>query len=451
MLVALKKFSPIIVALAALIFIGAGCTKDAGITPQRVNLSYWRVFDDSSTIEPIIQAYKALHPSVKISYKKLRIEEYERELLEGFAEDRGPDIFSIPNTWVGMYQSKLTPMPAQLTQIPTAVQSGKDVIIQNSSRSTPSTRVLKDNFVPTVVKDVVKDDQVYGLPLFVDTLALFYNRDLLARAGIPEPPRTWSEIQEMVPNLTVTTAQGDLLQSGIALGTADNVSRSSDILSLLMLQSGVKIVDENNRVGFSGAINRGEDNLAVNALLYYTDFANDNKTVYTWNDTQAGAVTAFAQGRVAMMLGYSYHLPQIQQKNPRINMGVVAAPQITETEIIPANIANYWIEVASKKTEYPHLVWDFILFSVRQDQAIKYLEATKRPTALRALIRDQQADLDLKPFADSLLVAESWYKGNNAQVAEEALKNAITITLDGTETADRALTNAARTIQDTLK
>ena len=451
MLVALKKLSPLFIALVALVFIGAGCTKDTGITPKRASLSYWRVFDDSSTIDPIIQAYQALHPSVNISYKKLRIEEYERELLEGFAEDRGPDIFSIPNTWVGMYQSKLAPMPPQLTNIPTAVLSGKDVIIKNSSRTTPSTRVLKDSFVPTVLKDVVKDDQVYGLPLFVDTLALFYNRDLLARAGIPKPPRPRGEIQTMVPKLTVLTAQGDLLQSGIALGTADNVSRSADVLSLLMLQSGVNIVNENGRVGFSGSTRSGEDNLAVNALLYYTDFANENKTVYTWNETQADAVTAFAQGKVAMMLGYSYHIPQIQQKNPRINMGVVAAPQITETEIIPANIANYWIEVASKKTDYPSLVWDFILFSVKQDQAIKYLEATKRPTALRALIRDQQADLDLKPFADSLLVAESWYKGSNAQVAEEALKNAITITLDGTETASAALTNAGRTIQDTLK
>src|SRR5207253_8873284 len=34
---------------------------------------------------------------------------------------------------------------------------------------------------------------LYGVPWYVDTRLLFYRRDLLARAGFPEPPKTWQE------------------------------------------------------------------------------------------------------------------------------------------------------------------------------------------------------------------------------------------------------------------
>ena len=447
-----KIFIPLLL-VSSFIFLGAGCTKNQSVKPKRTTLSYWRVFDDSSVMQPIISAYQALHPSVSISYKKMRIEEYERELLEGFAEDRGPDIFSIPNTAVGKYETKLTALPSQLEKIPTAVPQGgnNEPIIQYQSRKTPDPRVLKDTFVPTVVKDVIKNDKIYGIPFFVDTLALFYNRDLLARAGIPEPPRTWGEVQQAVESLTVLSEDGTFIQSGIALGTAENVSRAPDTLALLMMQSGITIVDDTgSRVLLSSSQNR-EENLSANALLFYTDFANPTKTVYTWNDKQSDAITAFAQGKVALMLGYSYHLPQIRQKNPNINMGVTAIPQITANEMIPVNIANYWIEVVAKKTTTPHIAWDFILFAARQEQAIKYLEETKRPTALRALIRQQQEDLDLKPFVDGLLVAKSWYKGNDPNQADAALKEAITVTLNGTQPAETAITMAGRKIQETLK
>ncbi|HAZ16732.1 MAG: CUT1 family carbohydrate ABC transporter, TC 3.A.1.1.-, substrate-binding protein [Parcubacteria group bacterium GW2011_GWA2_43_13] len=443
---------PLLLAVSFL-FIGAGCTKNQSVKPKRTTLSYWRVFDDSSVMQPIISAYQSLHPSVSISYKKMRIEEYERELLEGFAEDRGPDIFSIPNTSVGKYETKLVPLPSQIEKIPTAVPQGgnKEPIIQYQSKKAPDPRILKDTFVPTVFKDVIKNEHIYGLPLFVDTLALFYNRDLLARAGIPEPPRTWGEVQDAVQRLTVIAEDGSFLQSGIAIGTAENVSRSPDVLALLMMQSGITIVDDTGSRVLLSSSQDSTDNLSANALLFYTDFANPTKTVYTWNDTQSDAVTAFSQGKVAMMLGYSYHLPQIRQKNPNINMGVTAIPQITASEMIPVNVANYWIEVVAKKTAHPNIAWDFILFATRQEQAMKYLESTKRPTALRSLIRQQQEDLDLKPFVDGLLVTKSWYKGNDPNRADEALKEAITVTLEGSQPADAAITLAGRKIQETLK
>ena len=67
-------------------------------------LTYWRVQDSESNFSAIINSWRSMHPNIKISYRTLRYEEYEQALLEAWAKGEGPDIYSIPNTWVNKYQ-----------------------------------------------------------------------------------------------------------------------------------------------------------------------------------------------------------------------------------------------------------------------------------------------------------------------------------------------------------
>jgi len=101
-----------IIALAIIFFsvfilVGAGCAKPKPIKPDPVSLQWWGVWNESDQVAPLIAAYQASHQYVKISYKKFRLEEFETKLTESLAEDRGPDIISINNTWVKRYQSKI--------------------------------------------------------------------------------------------------------------------------------------------------------------------------------------------------------------------------------------------------------------------------------------------------------------------------------------------------------
>ena len=98
--------------LATLVVMGQGCGTPNAAPPgasKPVTLTYWRVLDDGDAFDQIIQGYRALHPNVSINYRKLRLDEYERELVNALAEDRGPDIISLHNTWVRSYQAKLLP------------------------------------------------------------------------------------------------------------------------------------------------------------------------------------------------------------------------------------------------------------------------------------------------------------------------------------------------------
>src|SRR3990167_6555517 len=79
--------------LALPLLAGFGCKgapKEVKQATQPTTLNYWRVTDGSDAFQDIIQGYRAKHPNITINYRQLRFEEYEYELLNALAEDRGP-------------------------------------------------------------------------------------------------------------------------------------------------------------------------------------------------------------------------------------------------------------------------------------------------------------------------------------------------------------------------
>jgi multiple sugar transport system substrate-binding protein len=461
-----KKFLAIFLLFSFLITAGPICkgTSQAVQEAMRpVNLTYWRVFDDQDAFDEIITAYRVIHPNVSITYRKLRVEEYEQELLNALAEDRGPDLFSIPNTWVKEYEAKILPMPKSTT-LPYQVTTGtikKETIVELRTTPTLSLRALKTDFMDQVAKDVVlsyeaqaeqpAEDRIYGLPLYLDTLALFYNRDILNASGIPEPPQNWTEFQQDVKKIAKIDKQGNILQAGAALGTATNVERASDILSLLMMQNGTAMTDDAGNATFAsmppGASlpnPPGED-----ALGFYTDFASPYKEVYTWNDRMPGSLEAFSTGRAAFFLGYSYHIPQIRNLAPKLNFSIAKIPQIEGNQ--ETNFANYWVETVSQKTKYPNEAWDFIQFAAKAENAGKYLAKTKKPTALRSLVASQVEDIDLSVFASQILTAKSWYHGLDETAMEKIFSDMIDQSVAGTQTLKEAINLAQGRVNQTIR
>ncbi|MDD5043836.1 MAG: extracellular solute-binding protein [Patescibacteria group bacterium] len=466
------KYSKIAILLLILSFLvtsGLGCktvSKEVQEAMQPVKLTYWRVFDDRDAMAEIVADYQALHPNVTIEYKKLRFEEYEETLLNAMAEDRGPDIFSIHNTWVKKYQSKIAPMPSTVT-LPYQYVSGtikKETKAELKTTPTLSLLKLKQQFLDVVYNDAVvattisgqKQDLVYGLPLSVDTLALFYNKDLLNNAGIPEPPVTWSEFQDHVKILTRTNERGDILQAGAALGTANNVERGADILSLLMMQNGAKMTDANGLAFFHQmpAELKGLDiPPGAGALNFYTNFANPVSSVYSWNEQMSNSLEAFAQGKVAYFFGYAYHLPVIRSLAPKLNFDISRFPQIGEagSNTPEVNFANYWMETVSRKSKNQHWAWDFIQFATKEQEVKKYLTQAKKPTALKALINTQLEDLDLGFFAAQLLTARSWYRGANPGAVDGIFAEMINSVNSGAVEAQEAVNLAASKINQTIR
>ncbi len=58
-----------------------------------------------------------------------------------------------------------------------------------------------DGYAPGPVSAATYDGQLYGLQPGANTLAIFYNKDVLAKAGV-QPPKTWAELKATAKKLT---------------------------------------------------------------------------------------------------------------------------------------------------------------------------------------------------------------------------------------------------------
>ncbi len=348
----------------------------------KATLTMWGVYDNEVTYSAALQNFATIYPNVKITYRGFsNPSDYDAALLDALAAGTGPDIFMIRNTDVPRQINKIMPVP----------------------QTSLSLLQLKQLFPQVVTQDFYQQNNIYGLPLSIDTLALIYNRDLFDRAGVPLPNswQSWEDFLNTVPKLVTKDAKGAITQAGAAIGgTDDTIPTGSDLLSLLMLQNGSKI-GERGAPSFSGE-------LGLQALTFYTQFADPNSRAYTWNDSMQNARDAFGQGKVTMIFDYASSIPELKARNAYLNFEIAPVPQ-PKNAVTPIALPDYWGYVVSRQTKYPTIAWDFILqMTTNAVIANSYPAQTGKPPALNSLLYQYQNDPTLSVFARQALIARSW-------------------------------------------
>ena len=170
-----------------------------GIFQKETTITWWGLWEDSSIVQPIIDAYQAANPKVKITYVAQSKEDYRERLTNSLARGEGPDIFRFHNTWVPMLKSELSALPPE----------------------TMSAEEYTQTFFPVAVSDLSSGSNILGIPLEYDGLALYINEEIFATYG-KTTPKLWDDLREISRDLTIVE-DGQIKQSGIALGNSINV------------------------------------------------------------------------------------------------------------------------------------------------------------------------------------------------------------------------------------
>jgi ABC-type glycerol-3-phosphate transport system substrate-binding protein len=447
---------------------GQGCTKTLSPETQAaakpVTVRVWSVVDDQDAYTQAMNSFRAAHPNVSFDFRRLRLEEYEDQLLNALAEDRGPDIFMIHHTWTGEYEPKITPMPRQTKTAYRVLTEGlkKEQTWELRTEPTISIREFKDQYADAVVSDLLRtvnlgtaerndfQERPMGVAVGMDTLAMYYNKDLLNAAGIPTPPENWTQFADGAKKLTRVDSQDRILQSAAGIGTAYNVERATDLLTALMVQNGTQMGSDTgplfHRLPANSQSQSGEPP-SWEALSFYTSFADATKDTYTWSVNQPNSLEAFIGGKAAFFFGYAYQYDLIKARAPKLNLGLAKLPQIEGNPT--KNVANYWYWVVSKKSKNQDVAWRFLNGLTDPTVAKGVLYVVKRPAARKSLLTSQLEDERVGVFASQVLTAISWYKGKDAGAMEAALENMINDVNTATRDIQRAVSFAANQIAQT--
>ncbi len=326
-----------------------------------VTLEWWGLWEDSSTIQPLILRFEKSHPNITITYVKSDPSQYLDRLQARIQNGNGPDIFTYHNTWLPMLSGDLSPLP--------------------SSVITPD--VFKQAYYPVMQQDLTQNGALYGIPMEADTLALFVNSALFQAAGV-QVPNNWDQFVKAAKQLTVKTPDGKIKTAGAALGTYSNVTHAPDIISLLFLQQGVQM---NNLT--ASAQNESD------ALQFYTSFALGQNNV--WDGTLDNSQLAFSKGNLAMYFGFSWDVFAIQKLNPNLNFKIYPVPNLYGKK---TTVASYWVEGVSAKSPHQKEAMEFMQYLAQKSTAQLFYTETAKTRAFGEPYarRDLQSSLKDNPL-----------------------------------------------------
>lgn len=406
--------------------------------PKKVTITFVGAWDDQDDWKELIASFREYESQnrnldVRVEYEKIDSVNYESILFDRQMNQEGPNIFMIFNSWLPKYEKRIIALPEGYM----------------------NAEEFEKNFPKVAYDDFVSEGKIYSLPMYVDSLALYYNKEIFRNNGYVNAPKNWTEFANYVEGMTKKDASGKVQIMGAAVGGGEKVNRSQDIVILLVMQNNSKAVDKiNNLFSFKTPE-------AQKAVKYYTDFADPSNRAYTWDyNNQMYSAEAFIQGKAAMSLNYSYEIENIANKTGgTLDYGVALMPQQYDDKKI--NYASYWSPVVAKDAECvkeagvtascSDISWDFLYFAAQAENAKSYIEKTGRPAANLALAKDQAGEIgsDLAPFASQVLTAESWDNSSNEKT-DKALVDMINsiVTTDTVNKKDivSAITAARNTI-----
>lgn len=302
---------------------------------------WWGLWEDTTTIAPIIAEYQGKNPDVKITFIRQSKEDYRERLTNALAKGTGPDIFRFHNSWTPMFKSELDTVPA-------SVYSSSD---------------FASTFYPVATSDLTVGANLVGIPLEFDGLSLYINEEIFEKSG-KSVPTTWNELRQTARELTVKDENGIITQSGVSLGRTENVDHWPEILGLMMLQNGVDLTKPTGK-------------LAEDALNFYTIFSTDDGV---WDATLPSSTVAFAGGKTAMYLGPSWRAFEIRLQNPNLRFKTVPVPQLPKTSANEPDVsyASYWVEGVWARSKNKVVAWDFLKFLSQREQLERfYNDASK--------------------------------------------------------------------------
>ena len=294
---------------------GAGIHARSSATGT-TTLNFWKFANDhdDAAIKRAIKAFNAQSKDVQVKFQTFPFNDYlGTTLTTAFASGHGPDIF-----WIS---------PAQfLNYVNNGIATPLDDVIAP----------IRTEYLSAAIKAVTVNGHVQALPFEMEPVALYYNKDVLAKAGVA-PPRTWDELLAACEKLTTPK------QYGLTLEVAQNPYQNFTWYPFLW-SGGGEVVDKN----WTHSTLRSPAGAAAFDL-----WGTLVKKGYAPKKT--AAITADAgplgRGETAMQICGFWAIAQLKSAFPKLNFGVTRLPIPKGGK--PVTVYGGWTQMVNSKG--PHV------------------------------------------------------------------------------------------------
>jgi multiple sugar transport system substrate-binding protein len=244
------------------------------------------------------------------------------------------------------------------------------------------------DFYAEAVREMSVGEQTFGLPLIVDTRAIFYNKAHLDEAGI-RPPTTWAELADAAEALTVREG-GRLKRAGFEI-------QDVGLFSMWLGQAGGRLLDPSQRY------TAFDSPQGLEVLELWDDLLHERK-VYELGFSDG--IDAFAQGAVSIKYDGPWNLPTWDAVDG-LEFGVVPAV-VGPRGDSGASMGGFGLVVPTD-APCPEGAWELMKWwAVDQENSLAFAEISKNiPANVEASRRAVDAvDDRFAPMVETLEVAK---------------------------------------------
>lgn len=399
------------------------------------NLNVWGTIPKSA-MSTFVDLFDKEAKTYTMNYTEVPHDEMNSKLINAIADGVAPDLIISPSDIVFANQKRFYPI----------------------SFSSISESDFKNIFVDSA--NILIDNNSYiALPISVDPLILYYNRDILSTNGYTYPPNTWGDFYNYSQKITKLDSNNNLSLSTIAFGTYDNIPHISDIILSMIFQQGQIPVSKNYIADSLGnytvkyTINTDQIDTntgisSLNSVLAFSkDFADRQKAIYTWDIGLDNALNEFISGNLAFYIGPVSEASYIKSANQKLYFDYALLPQVSGSNI-SATFGNLYTIGMLRTSQNQNLAYQVMIALATGVFSQNLVSLTGGVSALKSNIAANisSGDHSAQVFGNSALISKSFYDLHRKDL-ESLMREAIREIYNG----EKSTVEASKLFSDNLQ
>ncbi|TWD75268.1 multiple sugar transport system substrate-binding protein [Kribbella amoyensis] len=388
---------------------------------QLTVLSHYGSDPAKAGLDKMIAQWNQENPDVQVKSEVVKFDDLLTTLTVRQTGGRGADIVSAYGLWGGQLQKA------------NVVAKVPDDVAQK----------IKASYSPAALGAVTTGDTLLGYPTELNTYALFYNKKILAAAGVTKPPATWAELADTAKKVAKRDAKGNVQVEGLSL-IQDGDNKSAHPFLSLLDAAGGSFLGEDGTAQFAGE--QGKAALGLEA-----DLAGAKAT-----DPSIMPTKQFRSGGVAMAIQAGWWVGSLKTQMAGKYSDVGVAPIPGPAAGSKGSLAYGFFMGVNQRSKHPDEAWKFLTWLNEHQGSAgvtgmgEYLAGMgliPPRTADAATLKKSLDDPNLVPIYDAAEYAMPEPNLAGAYEAKTALHNAIMTVLADGKSPDEALTQAAKAVK----
>ena len=397
--------------VAALVIAGVllcGCGPGARREPT--TLRFWAMGREGEVVQELAADFEHENPGIRVDVQQIPWSAAHEKLLTAFVGRSTPDLAQLGNTWISEFVAL-----GALEALRPWIDSAEGIDQKSYFEGIWDTNVI--------------EGEPYGIPWYVDTRVLFYRKDILARAGYPTAPTTWSGWRAAM-EATKKSVGAD------RYAVFFPVNEWEQPVIFGMQTASPLLADHDTRGAFSEpAFSR--------AFHWYLDVFRNQLSPPVSNNEIANMYQEFARGYFAMFVSGPWNVGECRRRLPaELQDAWATAPLPGPDDNLPGrSMAGGSSIVVFRGSRHKDAAWRLVRYLSRPDVQVRFYELSgDLPARVEAWADTSLTrDATILAFRDQLLHVVPTPKIPEWEQIAARVKDRAELAIRGSATPEEAL------------